>query len=369
MADTAQTQVQVDLNRADLKTLRTLPGIGAKLAQRIIQYRQEVHPFEEPVEITAVPGVSEKMYREFAHRLTAVPVEGWPPPDTDLALDESDATEAAEVDPAEETAVPELAADETPADYPPDDQDLAPEPMAQDGYLIDSGEEEANDNGYLLETGDEEGADEGYLLETDEEEAGYEIEEPEEYEIRSEPAGSGGFWRPWLLMVVGALGGMLLSLLILQALNGTLVLANHPMVVHMEERVFALEQQNRGLNQELTDLKAAQASREQRLETRIQAGENRLNNLDQTAKSLDSRLTALSADLTGLGGQVANLETHARQTDETLAELKENTGRFDAFLTGLRDLLLAVQGAPAADSAPETAQPATTPTPAATPKN
>ena len=362
MADTAQTQVQVDLNRADLKTLRTLPGIGAKLAQRIIQYRQEVHPFEEPVEITAVPGVSEKMYREFAHLLTAVPVEGWPPPDTDLALDESDATEAAD-------AAPEPAADETPVDYPPDDQELAPEPVAEGGYLIDSGEEETADEGYLLETGDEETNDEGYVIESDDDEAGYQIEEPDEYEIRPEPAGSSGFWRPWLLMVVGALGGLLLTLLILQAINGTLVIANHPMVVQMEERVFALEQQNRGLNQELTDLKTAQASREQRLETRIQAGENRLNNLDQTAKSLDSRLTALSADLTGLGGQVANLETHARQTDETLAELKENTGRFDNFLTGLRDLLLVVQGAPAADSAPETAQPAATPTPAATPKN
>jgi chromosome segregation ATPase len=127
----------------------------------------------------------------------------------------------------------------------------------------------------------------------------------------------------------------------------------------MEERIFTLEQQNRSLNQALTDLQAAQASREQRLETRIQAGENRLNNLDQAAKSLDSRLTALSVDLTGLGGQVADLETHARQTDETLAKLKENTGRFDTFLTGLRDLLLAVQGAPAA----ETVQPAATPTP------
>ena len=35
---------QIDLNQADAQTLTTLPGIGPKLAERIIHYREEIHP-------------------------------------------------------------------------------------------------------------------------------------------------------------------------------------------------------------------------------------------------------------------------------------------------------------------------------------
>jgi hypothetical protein len=58
------------LNTANAGELYQLPGIGPTLAVRIITYRETVRPFEEPVEITAVPGVSEKMYLAIADRLT-----------------------------------------------------------------------------------------------------------------------------------------------------------------------------------------------------------------------------------------------------------------------------------------------------------
>ena len=68
---------QVDLNQADVQTLTTLPGIGAKLAERIIRYREEFHLFEEAVEITAVPGISERIYRQFADRvMVSIPESG-----------------------------------------------------------------------------------------------------------------------------------------------------------------------------------------------------------------------------------------------------------------------------------------------------
>ena len=61
---------QVDLNTAAAEELTKLPGIGQTLAKRIIAYRDTVQPFQEPAEITAVPGIDEKLYQAIADRLT-----------------------------------------------------------------------------------------------------------------------------------------------------------------------------------------------------------------------------------------------------------------------------------------------------------
>ena len=50
----------VNLNTADAETLATLPGIGEKLADRIIAYREETGPFTDPAELTEVEGIGEK---------------------------------------------------------------------------------------------------------------------------------------------------------------------------------------------------------------------------------------------------------------------------------------------------------------------
>lgn len=61
---------KININLADAATLSTLPNIGPALAQRIIEYRETVHPFEEVIELAAVPGISEKMVRAFEASVT-----------------------------------------------------------------------------------------------------------------------------------------------------------------------------------------------------------------------------------------------------------------------------------------------------------
>lgn len=82
----------VDLNIASESELCSLQGIGPALATRIIQFRTEVQPFEEPVEVTAVPGISERMYRRFAHRvfIGSAPAEKTPTPERESAAGEPD---------------------------------------------------------------------------------------------------------------------------------------------------------------------------------------------------------------------------------------------------------------------------------------
>lgn len=48
------------INQADHYTLTTLPGIGPKLAENIIQYRQEQGPFTGPQDLLKVQGIGPK---------------------------------------------------------------------------------------------------------------------------------------------------------------------------------------------------------------------------------------------------------------------------------------------------------------------
>lgn len=50
----------VNINRADLASLQTLPGIGPKTAMSIIQYREEHGAFSSPEELLKVRGIGEK---------------------------------------------------------------------------------------------------------------------------------------------------------------------------------------------------------------------------------------------------------------------------------------------------------------------
>ena len=73
MARNAPLPDRIDLNQADVESLTSLPGIGKELAKRIISFREEVQPFEAPIGVIAVRGISEKMYRQFADLVTALP--------------------------------------------------------------------------------------------------------------------------------------------------------------------------------------------------------------------------------------------------------------------------------------------------------
>lgn len=50
----------LDLNEASAEELQKLPGIGEKLSEAIVAYREEHGPFQSVEELQQVPGIGEK---------------------------------------------------------------------------------------------------------------------------------------------------------------------------------------------------------------------------------------------------------------------------------------------------------------------
>jgi competence protein ComEA len=62
--------VVVNLNTATQAELETLPGVGAKMAARIIEYRQKKGPFKKIEELMNVQGIGEKNFLKLKPQLT-----------------------------------------------------------------------------------------------------------------------------------------------------------------------------------------------------------------------------------------------------------------------------------------------------------
>lgn len=78
------TKVEVDLNQANARELTALPGVGQKLAEKIVNYRQENHLFTDAADLVAVPGISEQMVGELQeHLIVHVPEEIQTAPDSE----------------------------------------------------------------------------------------------------------------------------------------------------------------------------------------------------------------------------------------------------------------------------------------------
>ena len=60
----------VNINTASVKELDALPGIGAKTAALIVEYRQKNGPFKKIEELMNVRGVGEKSFLKLKPQLT-----------------------------------------------------------------------------------------------------------------------------------------------------------------------------------------------------------------------------------------------------------------------------------------------------------
>lgn len=61
------TEERININTASVTELMRLPGIGPKLAERIIAHRTKHGVFKRPQDIVIVRGFSANRYRQIAH--------------------------------------------------------------------------------------------------------------------------------------------------------------------------------------------------------------------------------------------------------------------------------------------------------------
>jgi len=70
----ASTEI-INLNTATAAQIATLPGIGPKTADLIVQYRQKNGPYKKVEEIMNVKGIGEKSFLKLKSRLTVTPAK------------------------------------------------------------------------------------------------------------------------------------------------------------------------------------------------------------------------------------------------------------------------------------------------------
>ena len=306
------SEQKVNLNTATVEELTQLPGIGPAVAERIITYRDTVHTFEEPVEITTVPGVSEKMYHAIADRLT-VGESG-----ESREIEEIEQVEEVDVTIPESAPTEQVLAQPEPAEPEPEPK---PEPES-------------------------------------------EPEPKPKPEPKPEPHTPPHLHTPtpsaWLgyagltgAALLGALFGALLALLVIGGINGTLDFGQAETVISTQAELNRLAVQAGTLQSDLDGLR-------QRLDS-LEGLTGRMDGVEQAVDDLD---TALAQTQT----EVDALNVRADQLDADIATVRVAADRFNTFLDGLRDLLFKFQGAPPTPTSTPTLPPTTsTPRPTRTP--
>ncbi|MGD2205723.1 MAG: helix-hairpin-helix domain-containing protein [Anaerolineae bacterium] len=312
---------RIDLNTATVDELRRLPGIGAALAARIVNYREEIQPFEEPVEIAAVRGISKTMYDRIADRLIVSPVA------------EAEEVLEPEAEPAEEPAAVEVEEIPTP--------ELEPPPLR----IVT----EPADNGW------------GRLL-----------------LVGLMGAVVGAVLALLALFIInnGTLNFRAAAARDLRReafqLSGEIDTVRGELS-QMEERVEAMQDLSIQLDEAQTDIRQLTDSL-MAAQTEIDSMAEALDVLQTEFPNLREDLDALAENVSRQGRQLDEMVSQLDDLGEDLEAVQEAAQRFDAFLGGLRHLLNESMGPPTPTpwetptSRPQvTVIPLKTPTPTPTP--
>ncbi len=339
----------IDINKAGVAELTQVSGIGEGLARRIIEYRETVHPFEEVIELAAVPGISERMARQFADQVTvepAVVMEKTAVPPT-MALKP--------VEEIEESILPEVEEVEPEAAVAAEVEIIEPEPEPENEELVISEVEGSAPEQSTPEIEAETAVPSPVIKQAPSES---ERLAPEPTPVVVPPPAPET--RPRRMLgtvllgsILGAFVGALLTLAILAALNGgTLSFAQAD--ARLRNAIEDTRQTQANLSQALDGFNTGFSADLRTLNTRADDLAGQQQTLDQSVQSMNRALEGTQEDVTKLAGTAVEL-------DEKLTSVAAAAETFDAFLEGLRNLLVDLQGLPA-----PTMTPYVTPTPKTT---
>ena len=383
------TKEKTDLNTATAEELRQLPGIGPTLAERIITYRSTAEGFQEPAEITAVPGIGERTYETIADRLAVVSPEEAPalayevstggggekeglseegnveehavPPDDAASEEEVGFIQLASEAPwpegagtpgaAIEDASPEGAetAEETFEDALPEGaetaeetfEDASPEgaetPEEAFGETSPEGAETAEAFGETSPEAEETPAEAPTPIEEEstEETPRAEPDRPlPGLEAAPEPARPTSFWSrlSWLwTAILGGFLGMVFALVVFAGINGSLDIAHSRAILDVEGRMESL----------VADVDSLEGTVDG-LRQRVNALEGlagRMDGLESAVEDLQEETTDLSARADGLEQDIATVSEELQAVADDVGMLQEQAERTESFFLRLQALL------------------------------
>lgn len=313
---------KIDINLADVETLASLPGIGQAKATKIVEYRTDVHSFEEIIELAAVPGISERMVRQIADLIVVNETADVETNDVERSGQSAEALDRQAVNSENETE---------PLDEPEEAVQLAEETNEPTEQVVED----------ALETREAMQEEPPVVVMLDEQpqpeptsppepaaapEQTNQPQTPEIIERRVVERAPGKHWH-WgqqiLGVIVGAVLGAFFTLLLLFLLNGTLRFAD-------DSRTTDLQLQ---LDDETSAIRQSQSSMA-----------DEMGALTGRVAELENDLAASGEAIDAVGGDVADLQDETAALYERLEAIDLSAEKFDTFLTGLRDLLVTLQG-------------------------
>ncbi len=69
-SESPEVPAVININTADKQQLMELDGVGEKLAERIIEYRERKGSFKKAKDINKVPGISERIFEDNKDMIT-----------------------------------------------------------------------------------------------------------------------------------------------------------------------------------------------------------------------------------------------------------------------------------------------------------
>lgn len=353
---------KIDLNSATAEELAQLPGVGPTLAERIVRYRETVHPFEEPTQIAAVSGIGETTHSMIADQLAAAPAEEG----SASSVEGLEKTVEEEEGPPEGSEVEEAA---VPPGESISEEGSDLEELASEERWLEAGEERPEMSEEARSDDEERPAEEvAEEDESDEEEQA----EAEEVAVEEQPSrgaspdegsmpASSPVTRPqeaplsrstwgrlswvWTAMLGGFLG-MIFTLVVFAGVNGSLDVAHSRAVLSVESRIDSLMADVDALQGDVAGLRSRLDALEG-LTARMDEVESAVGDLREETTDLRGRTEVVEEDLAAVSEE---LEVMA----DAVATLQEQAGRTRDFFIRLQSMLSDVFGEVGEGSAPPT---------------
>lgn len=320
----------VDINHAELEELSAVTGIGPVLASRIITAR----PFDSLDDLQRVSGIGPRLLEQIRSRLTVIShrpaaapdeVLVTPAPEPHLRLT-APAFEEKETEPQPdpwtgEPLPPVVQKEETPLEAQPEPQDNADHETLPLQDLAEPARQTTTELPLESATG---GAADVPQPKPEPEKSGpFPASEPA-VKDKNPPSHTDMALYAIGFSVLALILGILLTLGILRAINGSLNYASLRQFSALNSQVIEMQSQTKALQQDIDGMRS-------RLDA-LEALSGRVSNLERET-------TNLRSDLKNQGQKLEQLETQIIQLKEQTDSLEQRVKLFDRFLNGLKALL------------------------------